>query len=157
MKNLNKINHHFKWLFEAVVVLTTLSACAGTYGNYRATANAEKFFNTSGVLAEYHYYYTGSNVRPVAILAIRKSYTLTSEDLWNKMDIADKDLRYWVSTMNRNLIRAPFAYDLTAPDGNQIGFLYTAREPGPLIMEGDKRVSVYLPDDNYDRLRQIHN
>ncbi|MFC1817186.1 hypothetical protein ACFL0M_14915 [Thermodesulfobacteriota bacterium] len=130
--------------------MTTFVGCLANYGTYRASDEVNKAFEAFQVLPDYTYYYSGSDVSPDAIIGIHKRYKLSSADLWTKVDPTSKQLKYWVEAMtmenHRGFPESPDGFYVLDPDGNQIGIYYTLWAPGPVKMEEDNQVSVYLPD-----------
>ena len=134
------------------MVLTTalfFYACmanTANYGRNQFSNEARRIFEDFRVLPDYNYYYTGSNVHPDALIAVHKSYTVTSEGVWTKMEAADKNLKYLVETLLKDLSPSPNGYNILDPHGKQIGLYYSKWDPLPAKMVGEKSVWIYPPD-----------
>ena len=140
------------WLTMALLLLVGCVA-AKNLGEYRISNVVNKMFESYQVLPDHTYYFTGSNVNPTAIIAIDKHYTLTSADLWTQADVDEKQLRFWVDTMSRKVADTPRGYYILDPSGQRIGLYYSPRGWGPVEMEGERKVSVYLPDEDTQNYR----
>lgn len=81
-------------LIFLIAALTLLIGCSGTWGKYKRSDEVKKTYETYQVLPDYNYYYSGSNVRPEAVMGIQKDYTLTSADLWTAVDLDSKQLKF---------------------------------------------------------------
>lgn len=122
-------------------------------GGYQASDEVRQIFESYQVLPDHHYYYSGSNVKPSAIIAIDKHYILTSDDLWKKEDVDSNKLKFWVETMMKKFTNMPHGFYILNPAGKRIGFYYSYLSHGPVEMEGNNRVSVYLPEDDKEEIR----
>ena len=136
-------------VFGTVLTTTTLFfACMGNLANYGSNklsdAARDKIENFQ-VLPDHNYYYTGSNVRPQALIAIHKSYTV-SEGIWKKVEPTSKDLKYMVGVMQKSVAEPPYGYDILDPQGKLIGIFYSRWDPWPVKMEGGNKVTIYAPD-----------
>lgn len=129
------------------VILALFVGCAGLkhFGKYKLSDEVKSTFGSSPVPVGYHFYYSGSSTRPTAIMGILKSYTLTATDLWTRVVLDPKTLQSWVESMQKRFFHPPYGYYILDPDGNRIGIYYTPWDPGPVKMEGNNRVSIYLP------------
>ena len=86
---MKSINHNIRKIFVTGVILTTtifFYTCANmaNYGSNKLSDAARDKIENFQVLPDHNYYYTGSNVRPQALIAIHKSYTV-SEGIWKKV------------------------------------------------------------------------
>ena len=135
-----------------ITALALLIGCSGTFGKYKRSDEVTKTYETYQVLPDYNYYYSGSNINPEAVLGIQKSYTLTSADLWIAVTLDAKQLKYWVETMQKNIARPPDGYYILDNKGKPVGIYYTRWDTGPVEMQGENQVEVYLPDkDTFNR------
>ncbi len=139
----------------AVMILWLLAGCtaAKNMGRYQGSLEVRKIFETHQVVPNHNYYYTGSNVDPAAIIAVDNSYTLTSADLWTQAAVDKKQLKFWVETMTKIFADMPRGFYMLDSSGRRFGMYYSARGRGPIEMEGEKRVSVYLPDEKSENYR----
>ena len=143
----------------AVLVMTatllTMTGCVTgqNLGRYQNSNDVRQIFESYQVLPDHTYYITGSNVDPAAILAIDNRYTLTSADLWNKVPADQSQLRFWVDTMSRKIADMPRGYYIINPSGDRMGVFYSSKGRGLVEMEGENKVSVYLPDEEREEYR----
>lgn len=131
-----------------VILLITIplsTGCSGNFGNYKRSNDVNKIFESLQILPDHNYYYSGSDVEPEAIIAVHKSYTLTSADLWWKTEPDSKKLKGWVDNMNQKITRPSKGYYILDPNGKQVGMYYTPWNKGFVKMEGENHVSIGLP------------
>ena len=141
-------------IFFIIITMILVIGCAsGSTGKYKLSDEVRKTFISFQILPDHNYYYSGPNDRPEGILAVHKSYTLTSADLWWKADADSKQLKSWVDEMRKNTSRLPYGYNISTPDGKQIGVLYTPWDQGILKMKGEHQVEIGLPSRDTERMR----
>ncbi len=134
-------------LIGCVIILAGCSMAS--YGRFKQSGEVEKIFKSGRVLMDHEYYYSGSITRPDAVMGIQKGYALEDE-YWSKADEIQKYLKFWVEQMSRDwLVKG---YGILAPDGKQLGIYFSRWNNGPIIMQENNRVEVYLPDKEGDRL-----
>jgi hypothetical protein len=68
--------------FVFIIMVLIIGCASGAIGKYKLSDEVRKTFISSSVLPDHNYYYSGASDRPDGILAVHKSYTLTSADLW---------------------------------------------------------------------------
>jgi len=137
------------------IAMTTFLGCLANYGRNMLSDEVNNVFESFQVLPDHTYYYSGSDASPDAIIGIHKRYELDSADVWTKVDLANKQLKYWVETMAMASLKGypafPDGYYILDPDEKPIGVYYTPWDPGPVRMEGENRVTVYLPSVKDER------
>jgi len=140
--------HLKKYLINVfiMVVLFMFLGCMANFCRYKVSSDIQKTFETFQVLADHVYYFTGSTTRPDAVMGLHKSYILTSADLWSEVKDINKELKFWVQQMSNNPSWPTYGYTILDPNGKQIGIYYSAFDTAPVKMEGENKVSVYLPD-----------
>jgi hypothetical protein len=130
-----------------LILMTVFSGCFANYGRLRLSKEVDDTFKEAIVLPDYKYYYSGSDVKPWAILAIQNSYTLRTS-LWKEVDLDSQQLRKWILFMNDQLpeysIRT-YGSRVVDPEGKQIGIWYSAWNMTPVKMLGGNEVAVYPP------------
>jgi hypothetical protein len=81
----------------------------------------------------YRYYYNGVKLEPVALLGLRKEYTLRAK-FWTEIDLNEQQLQDWRAFFIQSIMwyddrkhgRMDFAgYTLTDRQGNEVGILYS--------------------------------
>jgi hypothetical protein len=124
--------HSFKRAAAAPVILllVILAGCAGArYGSTVIDDRAKQVFESYQVLPGYHYYYSGSDAWPDAVIAIDPAFTLKTT-LWKAVKPTPAQLRDW---FNWPLARVgydafPYGRYILAADGRRIGLWYSVRD-----------------------------
>jgi len=151
------INQNIRKILMLGIILTNtilFNACMANMANYgrnQVSNEARQTFESYQVLPDHNYYYIGSNVHPDALIAVDKSYTVTSSDIWIKLEPDKKEIKFLVETMQRNVSNSPYGYNMLDPKGKLIGFYYSRWDPGPVQMDGENKVSIYPPDKKESR------
>jgi hypothetical protein len=83
-------------------------------------------------------------------MGIHKDFILDDE-LWDKVKDIQKEIKYWVDQMNKNLLAA--GYYILSPDGRQIGIYYSQWPTSPVQMDQNNKVIIYLPDKDAELRR----
>ena len=135
-----------RWALVGVVILT-LAACGGSYGTLQRSTAVDQEFESTQILPEYNYYFTGSYYKPKAIIGIHRDYTLVSK-LWKPVDLTVDRLNGWVEQMTnfkgyafRNL-----GSNILNAEGQIIGIWYSPEDFTTIRMLGEKQVSIYPPN-----------
>lgn len=144
-----------------ILIMLTSTACTSSlyknYGKITPDREATRNFETYQINPNYHYYISGSDVYPHAILGLDKAYNL-EPDLWKRVDMTAQKLRELVTDMQRNVtsldIRlALHGFAVIDDQGKQIGSWYSilaARTS--LTMKDDRTVIIITPGiDTYLR------
>ena len=151
---MKSINQNTRKIVVSGILLTIMIlfyACAAfmaNFGRNQRSSEARDKFESFQVVPNYDYYYIGSNVRPDAVIAVDKSYTVTSVGIWTKVVTDRKEIKFLVETMQNNLSYPPYGYTMLDPKGKQIGLYYSRWDPWPVKMEGENMVWIYPPDKN---------
>jgi len=140
--------------FFIIIAMILVAGCAsGPAGKYKLSDEVKKTFVSFMVLPDHNYYYSGSSDRPDGILAVHKSYTLTSADLWIETNPDSRQIKSWVEEMRKNISHPPYGYNVLTPDGKQIGVIYTPWDKGILKMKGKNQVEIGLPSRDTERMK----
>jgi hypothetical protein len=138
-----------------MIVLTALliSGCAvGKSGTVNRNAEVDSFFKAGAIPTEYRYYYFGERQQPVAILGIKKEYTLQT-GFWKPIVLSDAQMEKWRKYFkdsfgwydNSSRQRLMFAgYSLTDPQGEEAGVLYSLYD-WVVIKFPEKNIVVVYP------------
>ena len=136
------------FLGALLLMLTAVfSGCSGNYGRLRLSSEVDNTFKDAVVLPDHKYYYSGSDVRPKAILAIHNSYTLRTR-LWKEVEIDSQQLRKWILFMNDQFpeyATRTYGSRVVDPEGKQVGMWYSAWNRTPVKMLGANELAVYPP------------
>jgi len=131
-----------------------VSGCAVVNnGTVSRNAEVDGFFKAGAIPNEYRYYYFGERQQPVAILGIRKEYTLQT-DFWTPIVLSDEQMEKWRKYFKDNFgwidnssrQRLMFAgYSLADPQGKQACVLYSLYDWIVVKFPGENTVVVYPP------------
>jgi hypothetical protein len=142
-----------------IVLLMTISmfATAGcadmhSFGKFVPDDDAKIAFEKFQVNPDYRYYITGSDLYPVAILALNKSYSM-GNDLWKELWLTPDSLNEIVINMQIRLLgcclQNPFGFSVLDRQGKQIGMLYSYLGVGIVFKVDDNNVvKMYGPRDD---------
>ncbi len=129
-----------------VVVQAAFTGCSGSYGRLKPSLEVDKMFEELKILADHSYYYSGSDVKPNAIIGIDNNYTLNST-LWKPVDLTSEQLKKWIDFMTHYR-----GYSLTNagslildPTGKRLGVWYSRCNETTVKMESDKSIVVHTP------------
>ena len=137
----------------SLVFLINACASSGNYGYFEYSDETKKIFESYQVLPDHNYFYSGSDARPDAIIALQKEYTLQTK-LWKPIEMTSKQLKRWVNygSSNRAVLSPTVRYgrDLFDNNGAKIGVWYSlkhwnARTAIEMIDESKKIVSIATP------------
>ncbi|MBN1664054.1 MAG: hypothetical protein JW943_10680 [Deltaproteobacteria bacterium] len=139
--------------------------CAGMQakntGRITPDKKAAVSFETYEIKNDYHYYISGSDVYPNALLGLKKTYALeaVSASLWKKIEPTPADYEALISRMqDRARLLGLFQYGSTVFDhrGNPIGIWYSILSAVTAVkMQDDHSVMIYTPDrDTYQKYEE---
>jgi hypothetical protein len=139
----------YKIFVGAILLMLTavFFGCSTNYGRLRLSTEVDNNFKDAVVLPDHKYYYSGSDVRPRAILAVHNSYTLRTR-LWKEVDIDVRQLRKWILYMNDQFpeyATRTYGSRVVDPEGKQVGVWYSAWNRTPVKMLGQNEVAIYPP------------
>lgn len=142
-----------------MVVLLSASGCAvinNNFGKFVPDDKAKITFETFQINPELRYYITGSDLYPVAILALDKSYTM-GNDLWKELTLTPESLKSIINHMQHKLMERchqhEFGFIVYDHNGKQIGMMYSYLGVGiALLMDSENMVKMYGPRDD-DQLK----
>jgi hypothetical protein len=140
----------------AVLILST--GCTGFLkgiGSIHPNPSVTHAFETTQINPDYHYFYSGSDVYPNAIIGLDKKYAL-EPDLWKKTDPAAKEFRDMISEMQTQALQiGQFLHGFTLLDdrGRPIGVWYSIPSAVTAVkMQDEKTALIYQPPmDTYRR------
>ena len=145
-------------MLRLALAASLLAGCAGidrgSYGTLRLSTSASAAFESARVLPDHHYYYTGSDNNPDAIIAIQRKYTLETR-LWKSVEATPKQLKDWVDRLTdlRGYGLKTLGSDILGPNGETIGIWYSKKSDFTTVrLLDDNRVMVYPPTE-VDRIR----
>jgi hypothetical protein len=142
-----------------IFVLLSASGCISAnknFGKFVPDDQARIAFETFQINPEFRYYITGSDLYPVAILALNKSYVI-GNDLWKELDLTPQSMNDMVTHMQRKLMERchqnPHGFVVYDHQGKAIGTLYSYLGVGIAFrMDSENVVRIYGPRDD-DQLK----
>lgn len=160
-KNMRKCLNLNLFLVFVPVLVFSFWGCGGFHGGYGAISpdrSVTRSFETFQINPDYHYYYSGSDVYPNALIGLDKQYAL-EPDLWKKIEPAQKDFRDLISQMQTKALgigQSQFGFAILDDKGRRIGVWYSLlRASTSVKMLDDRTVLVYQPALNtYDRYEE---
>ncbi len=131
----------------AVVMVATRIA-GGRYGHLRPSQEATESYTSFRVDPEKHYYISGPEAHPNALMGLNKNRTLES-DLWKRKDLDDAGMKELVVNMQHKAMEQMFflqGFDIHDDQGLKIGDWYSIMGLHITIqMMGENRVSITTP------------
>jgi hypothetical protein len=157
------VNSKYKVLSGIMLILGLAGlflGCAGALfkntGSLKPSATATIHFEKFIINHDYNYFLTGSDVYPVAIFGLKKSYVIDSDkDLWKEIEPKQEIISGLVSNMQMRLLdcclQTAHGFDILDDHGQKIGEWYsmTGLVSGIIIKENG-RVVIYPPLDTDD-------
>lgn len=137
-----------------------LMGCTGALlknaGSLKPSATATVHFERFSINDDYNYFLTGSDVYPVAIFGLKKSYEIDGDkDLWKEIEPKQEIISGLVSNIQMRLLdcclQKAHGFDILDDHGQKIGEWYSmlGLVSGVIIKENGK-VLIYPPLDTDD-------
>ena len=136
-------------------LLLTLAGCTPTVQNtglLKRNAELTTVFESAQVLPDYHYYYSGPEQEPLAILGIRNDYEF-DQGLWKTIDLTEAQLQKWLDRLD-NSHRSPrwryYGSYIVDNNGDRVGiwFSFSALEHITMRVDPEKKwIKVHTPDN----------
>lgn len=135
-------------VFVLLGVVTAVS-CGGRYGDIRLDSTVERVAESLVMDPTMDYYYSGPDLYPNALIAVKRGYKL-GPDLWKAMGRDAARFRDTVLHMQeraREFGESPRGFVMTDDRGNTVGWWYSVmRAKTMLRMEGEDHIIVYPPE-----------
>ena len=133
------------------MALFIVLAAANGYSYLEQNNEVNQFFLDRKVYPNHTYYYSGSEARPHAIIAIHNDYVLESK-LWRSTDITQEQLKRWIINMTNN---KPFTIGIwgkriLGPNRVYLGVWFSPARTASVRLNGNV-VNVTTPNRNADR------
>jgi hypothetical protein len=136
-------------LLLLTVFLITGCARPTDFGKLVRNDEVKKAFESSTILPDHTYYYTGPEAKPDAIMALHNSYTLANKrNFWIKVDITEEMLHSWNRIID-NSYRVKFPYygsRIITSDGKEAGAWYSRYDHTVVKSPTPQSIIVYTPD-----------
>ncbi|MHB8908877.1 MAG: hypothetical protein ACYDAA_08380 [Syntrophales bacterium] len=144
-----------------------LAACLGTaacthqlfrdFGRISLNDEATRAFDSYSVNADFHYYISGSDTYPNAIIGLHRDYRIDPESLWKKVEMTPEVMQKIVSSMKENSSTRQhflYGYELLGPKGQPLGVWYSIQTARTCLQMKDAvTVRIDTPDiDTYKHL-----
>jgi hypothetical protein len=134
------------------VLVFSLWGCAGSFkgsGTIRPDRSVTKAFETFQINPNYNYYYTGSDVYPIALIGLDKKFKI-EPDLWKKLEPVPKDFKDMISQMQSKALRMgqiQHGFSILDDQGRPIGVWYSIllAATSSLTVKDDGTVVIYQP------------
>jgi hypothetical protein len=150
-------------LLLSFFILLPLMGCAGLqtkdFGRITPDKEAAASFEKFEIKADHHYYISGSDVYPNALMALKKDYALDAGTLWKKIEPTPEAFETLVTDMqDKARLYGLFQYGSAIYDhrGNRIGLWYSLLTAITAVRMQDERTAiVYTPSiDTYQRYEE---
>jgi hypothetical protein len=130
------------------LILALISfGCAGAsnYGKIKRSPEITQNFKNYEVLPDYTYFHNGWENNPYAIVGIRSDYNLVSKkNLWKQIDANTTSIQRLVDALFEDYHLYPYGFYMTAPDGSEIGILYSSISNVSIKMVDEKSVMIVM-------------
>jgi hypothetical protein len=151
-------------MFISIMLFSVLSfwlmGCTGALlknaGSLKPSATATVHFERFSINDDYNYFLTGSDVYPVAIFGLKKSYEIDGDkDLWKEIEPKQDIISGLVSNMQMRLLdcclQKAHGFDILDDHGQKIGEWYSMLGLlSGIIMKENGKVLIYPPLDTDD-------
>jgi len=147
----------------SVFIVLSLMGCAGlqakNFGRITPDKEASASFEKFEIKTDYHYFISGSDVYPNALMALKKDYALDAGTLWKKIEPTPEDFEALVTRMqDKARLLSLFQYGSAIYDsrGNRIGIWYSILSAITMVKkQNEHTVIVYTPNiDTYQRYEE---
>lgn len=146
-----------------VLLLFVLSSagCAGqlmkNYGSFESDKGITQEFEASRVRPGVHYFISGSDVYPNAILALNRQYIL-EESLWKPVDMTPELLKELVWGMQKRageLGLSLMGWSVRDEKGQEIGVWYSVLFATTSVKVDGNRATIYRPSQDTYREHEV--
>jgi hypothetical protein len=151
-------NSHF---FLILILCLSTVACSGSlfrnYGRINPNGEVTRAFEDYQVNSEFHYYISGADINPNALMGLHKDYRLDPSTLWRKVEMSTakmKEIVEGMKTKARELMIFQNGFEMLDNNGKPIGVWYSILSARTFLrMNDDGTVRIDTPDlDTYIKL-----
>lgn len=131
-----------------VLIISSLVTTASQRGKLERSRDLQKQIESSQVLTDHKYYYSGGAGKPSAILGIHKDFQLVTGQ-WQSVQISSEQLMKWMSQISPDTTIGAGGYSasyIIAPDGKKAGFWYSFQSLTTVKFPGSNSIEVYPPE-----------
>jgi len=141
-----------------LIAAAFLLGCAGNYGRFEYDSEVDRLFKDFEPLAGHHYYFSGPETYPRAIIGIAAGYTLVSR-FWKPVDMTPEQLKRWVGWPVRGAFYSHEGYGRYILDDQdrRVGVWYSLRDRhafATVKMLDATTVQVSTPFENFSSNRR---
>lgn len=143
-------------LYSLLVFLLILGfvGCSSKYAYFQRSYEITDTFENYKILSDYNYFYTGSDIKPLAIIGLNQDFTLV-DGKWKPLSLTSEKLKNLIETMmfqdgSEYKINPNGAAILTS-DGIKIAIWYSAWEYSNVIMGEGNKVDIHKPTLIFNR------
>jgi hypothetical protein len=146
-------------LLLAACLSTT--ACSGqlfrSFGRIDLNGETTRAFEQYSVDTDFHYYISGSDTYPNAIIGLHRDYRLDPKSLWKKVEMTPDAMRIIVDNMKEKTshrLIPLYGFALLDPKGKPIGVWYSIQTARTCLqIKRDGTVRLDTPDlDTYEQM-----
>jgi hypothetical protein len=145
---MNSHQQHKRFFGWGVAVLVISAACASGGSHFKRAVSVADAFEQYKLIPDYQYYISGRDDKPIAIVALREDYKLTSPH-WRKVEPDREQLRKWVERMRMQpgaeFNMEPNGARVLDQQGNPIGAWYSVWATPLLNFESEKEIIISQP------------
>jgi len=123
-------------------LLILLTGCAANYARFQLDGQVEQAFENYEMIDGFHYYYSGRENKPSAIIGIDPAYQFSSE-LWTAIE--PTQFMKMVDRMYPPGYGRLYGANMLTPDGKKAGVWYSWVDIYSAKFEGD-RIIVHSPE-----------
>jgi hypothetical protein len=146
-----------------IVLCLAVMACTGqlfrNYGRIDQSREVTAAFERYAVNPDFHYYISGADLHPNALMGLDRRYRLDPETLWREVEMTPERMKQIVDQMK---VRAfefyqhQYGFEITDDGGRPIGVWYSMLEARTFVqVKEDGIVRIDTPDlDTYRDLRR---
>jgi hypothetical protein len=134
----------FLSLLLAVMVSAFFGCGPSTYGRLQSSREVTEAFDSSQVLSDHQYYFSGFERVPYGIIGINHSYKLRSGN-WKLIDMNPTLLNQLTYRMQHVYRVGPRGAWILDPDGNRVGIWYSSQNWTKVKLEKNNQVVVVTP------------
>lgn len=154
------MNKHPRYVVATMITIMMISiaGCAEmrSFGKFVPDDRAKIAFETYQINPDYRYYIIGSDVIPIAIIALHKSFTM-GNDLCKEVQLTPDSMKETVTFMQMRIEECchqnQFGFLVYDGQGKQMGILYSFIGAGIAFqVDGNGVVKMHGPQDN-DQLK----
>ena len=150
-------------IYLLIALCLVLTACTGqlfrNYGKIDPSSEVTSAFERYEVNPNFHYYISGADLYPNALMGLDRRYRLDPETLWKEVEMTPERMKQIVEQMK---IRAfgfyqhQYGFEITDNGGRPIGVWYSMLEARTFVqVKEDGIVRIDTPDlDTYRDLKR---